>query len=295
MTHHYDSEFGPNTTPLSHFTANRESKDFQLLIRVVNVNDEGKVTLPVRELWAKVDGNVASGNLEFLLNKSNSPEDDEEESLDTIAEANEAMHGRHWLRSLEPRSPFEVAGTGDWYVTALVKAEPCIWEKVDGGVGGAYYKLHEKNLRAWLVSGGDGAEEFDDEEYWDCVSCNSDDEAPERGNGDDDDDDDEEDHHHDDEERPSGFNEYDQRPDGDDDEEPSEPVDEHPNSAGVDDDEESLKPVDNVQIYDSDDFDDDTEDGGVRLSPDQMKPARMFNFTLVGCEAEADAGYDGDA
>ena len=83
--------------------------------------------------------------------------------------------------------------------------------------------------------------------------------------------------------------------DGDEDEEPSEPVDGDPTSTGVDE-KKSSKLVDKVQILDSDDLDDDTEDGGVRLSPDQTKPVRRFNFTLVGCEAEAtDEGYDGDA
>lgn len=97
------------------------------------------------------------------------------------------------------------------------------------------------------------------------------------------------------EEIPSGFDRDEQFPDGAEDEKPSEPVKEDQASAG-DDDGKPTKDVDKVQIVDSDDLDEDTEDGGVRLSPDQMKPARRFNFTLVGCEAEAtDDGYDGDA
>lgn len=76
---------------------------------------------------------------------------------------------------------------------------------------------------------------------------------------------------------------------------PSEPAEEDRTSAGVDDGESS-KYVDDVQILDEDDLDDDTEQGGVRLTPEQMNPARRFNFTLVACEAEAtDNGYDGDA
>jgi hypothetical protein len=111
----------------------------------------------------------------------------------------------------------------------------------------------------------------------------------------DDDDDASKDDGDEDEEMPSGFDRDEQFPDGDEDEEPAEPVEEEQTSGGVDDDESS-KNVDKIQILDEDALDDDTEDGGVRLSPDQMKPARRFNFTLVGCEAEAtDDGYDGDA
>lgn len=307
MTHRFFS----SGTPLTNFSANGESHGFQLLIRVVSVNDDGKVILPTRELWGKVNGDADSGTLEFLRNKANSPDDDEEEIIDTLTQANDIIVGGSWLRSLDPQSPFKAADTGYWYVTALVKAEPCIWEKVDREGGGTYYKLHEKNLRTWLKSGRDGAEEFDDEEDWACISCNSDEDSPERDNGDDDDDDDDQDDqdveeqeeqeeeengdNNNGDEQPSEPGQDDQALEEDDDEEPSEPVEEDLTSAEVSDDESS-KHVDKVQIVDSDDLDDDTEDGGVRLSPDQMKPARRFNFTLVGCEAEAtDDGYDGDA
>lgn len=94
---------------------------------------------------------------------------------------------------------------------------------------------------------------------------------------------------------PAGFDRDAQFPDGDDKEKPSEPVEEDPTSAEVDEDKSS-KQVDKVPILDGDDLNSDMEDGTVRLSPDQMKPARRFNFTLVSCEAEAtDDGYDGDA
>jgi hypothetical protein len=278
MTHRHLS----SGTPLCDFSAHA-GPEYQLLIRVVSVNDSGKVTLPIRELWCKVDGDAASGKLSFFLNSANTPDDDEEASLDTLDEANEAM--RFWLRSLDPQFP----QTGTWLVTRLVKAKPCIWDEVDSGIGRDYYKLHEKNLRTWLEHGKDGAEEFDDEEDWACVSCNSSDEEPSDNDDDDNNDNNEE------KEEPAGFDEDDQNPDGDDDEEPSEPVDGDPTSTGVDE-EKSSKLVDKVQILDSDDLDDDTEDGGVRLSPDQTKPVRRFNFTLVGCEAEATyEGYDGDA
>ena len=276
MTHRYLS----SGTPLCDFSAHA-GPEHQLLIRVISVNDSGKFTLPIRELWCKVDGDAASGKLGFLLNSADTPDHDEEESLDTLEEASEAM--RFWLRSLVPQFP----QTATWLVTRLVKAEPCIWEKVDSGNG--HYKLHEKNLRTWLEHSKDGAEEFDDEEDWACMSCNSSDEEPSE------EDDDDNNNNNEEEEEPAGLDEGDQNPNGDDDEEPSEPVDEDPTSTGVDEDKSS-KLVDKVQILDSDDLDDGTEDGGVRLSPDQMQPARRFNLTLVGCEAEAtDEGYDGDA
>lgn len=101
MTHRFQA----GGTPLSNFSANGEAHRFKLLIRVVMVNDDGKLTFPTRELWGKANGDATTGALEFLQNKVNSPEDDEEEGIDTIAEANEAMIGRDWLRSLNPRSP----------------------------------------------------------------------------------------------------------------------------------------------------------------------------------------------
>lgn len=275
--------FGPTSTPLWHFSANGEPAGFKLLIRVVSVNDDGKLTLPIRELWAKIEGEAADRELKFLLNSCSSEDDDQEEEIHTIAKAHEAMGaGGPWLRSLEPSFP----STGRWYVTELVKTEPCIWENVECDAYGTHYKIHEKNLLIWLASGKDGKEVFDSEEDWACLSCPSDDESQEPSSGDGSDVDDDQD--------PEEFDQDDQPPDEDDGEQPSEPAEEDKTSARADDGEYS-KQVDNVQILGDDDLNDDTEDGGVRLSPDQMKPARRFNFTLVGCEAEAtDAAYDGD-
>ena len=297
MTHKWD---GICKTPLGTFTARPASDGSHLLLRVVSVSNSGKLTLPVRELWCKLEGKALSDELNFSIFQGHARDHGEEESNNTIAEANEEMcSGLPWLRSLNWSPPDDVAGTGQWYVTCLVKASPSIFKKVKSRSGQVYYKLHEANLRAWLANGGGDVEELDDEEdYW-CLTHNSSDEGPDKTvkkklpPPDSDEDDGEGNDYY--EEQPFGFDEDDQPLDEDDDDEPSEPVDKDPTSAEVNDDAESLKPVDNVQIYDSDDLDDDTEDGGVRLSPDQMKPARMFNFTLVGCEAEADAGYDGDA
>lgn len=182
MSHRFQS----SGTPLWHFSANGEPAGFKLLIRVVSVNDDGKLTLPARELWAKIEGDAADSELNFLFNSSNSVDDDQEGANHTIAEAQEAMGaGGPWLRSLEPSFSF----TGKWYVTELVKAEICIWEKVDCDAYGAHYKIHEKNLRTWLASGKGGKEVFDDEEDWACLSCPSDDESQEPSSGDGNDDD----------------------------------------------------------------------------------------------------------
>lgn len=115
-----------------------------------------------------------------------------------------------------------------------------------------------KNLLTWLASGKDGKEVFDSEEDWACLSCPSDDEPQEPSSGDGNDDDNDQD--------PDEFDQDDQPPDEDGGEQPSEPAEEDKTSAGADDGESS-KQVDNVRILDDDDLNDDTEDGGVRLSP----------------------------
>jgi hypothetical protein len=290
-------------TPLTYFSADSVSEDSHLLFRVVSVSESGKLTLPVRELWCKLEGKKPSDNLDFTIYEGHTWDNCDEVHGFTFEEANEQIcSGLPWLRSLNWCPPDDVAGSGKWYVTSLVKASPCIWKKVTGRSGGGYYELHEANLRAWLASGGGDADEFDSEEDWWCLTHNSSDEGPDKTvkkklppPDSDDDDDASKDDGDEDEEMPSGFDRDEQFPDGDEDEEPAEPVEEEQTSGGVDDDESS-KNVDKIQILDEDALDDDTEDGGVRLSPDQMKPARRFNFTLAGCETEAtDDGYDGDA
>ena len=295
MTHKWDGS-GPSCMPLSSFKANGGTDGSHLLLRVVSVNDSGKLTLPARELWCKLEGNMPSDKLNFTIFQAHTWDHGEEESGITFEEANEAIcSGRPWFGSQKSRLPDSVAGASQWYITCLVRGSPSIWKKMKSTRSGdVHYKLHEANLRAWLANGGGDIHQLDDEEDWWCLTHNSSDEGPLKtvkkrsppaGDADDDND----------EER-SGFDRDDQLPGGDDDDEvPSEPAEEDRTSAGVDDGESS-KYVDDVQILDEDDLDDDTEQGGVRLTPEQMKPARRFNFTLVACEAEAtDDGYDGDA
>ena len=295
MTHKWDGS-GPSCMPLSSFKANGGTDGSHLLLRVVSVNDSGKLTLPARELWCKLEGNMPSDKLNFTIFQAHTWDHGEEESGITFEEANEAIcSGRPWFGSQKSRLPDSVAGASQWYITSLVRGSPSIWKKMKSTRSGdVHYKLHEANLRAWLANGGGDIHQLDDEEDWWCLTHNSSDEGPLKtvkkrsppaGDADDDND----------EER-SGFDRDDQLPGGDDDDEvPSEPAEEDRTSAGVDDGESS-KYVDDVQILDEDDLDDDTEQGGVRLTPEQMNPARRFNFTLVACEAEAtDNGYDGDA
>lgn len=291
-------------TPLTYFSGFEQAgvpENSQLLLRVVSVSEEGKLTLPARELWCKLE--TPGGKLNFTISQFHTWDNCDVETDITLVEANEAISsGFSWLVSQRWSPPDSVAGTGQWYVTKLVKAKPGIWKKVKSRSGSAYYKLHEEKLRAWFASGSDSICELDDEEDWWCLTHNPSDEDPDKTvkkkpppPDSDDNDDAGKDDGDEDEEIPSGFDRDEQFLDGAEDEKPSEPVKEDQASAG-DDDGKPTKDVDKVQIVDSDDLDEDTEDGGVRLSPDQMKPARRFNFTLVGCEAEAtDDGYDGDA
>lgn len=167
MTHRYGIS---NGVPLANFSAHASNEGFQLLVRVVDVNGNGKLTLPVRELWA--GSHDALGEIDYLVYSANNVEDDEENRV-TLEEANEclSMWGEPWLRSLEPSSPFGAAGTERWYVTSLVRADRCIWNRQ-----GVCYIVGEENLRVWLDEGFGQVERFDSEEDWWCLTHNSSDE-----------------------------------------------------------------------------------------------------------------------
>jgi len=154
-------------TPLTNFSANAEDEGYQLIIHVVSVNDQGELTLPVRELWCSTK--EPGGELTFLASRSDTPDDDEEEKEVSFARANEILDDR-CVRLLKPKSPFGVAGRGGWYVTALAKVEPRIWKRKQGWDGKSYYTLNEDNLRTWLANGAEGADEYDNEEDWWCLT-----------------------------------------------------------------------------------------------------------------------------
>jgi len=85
----------PVNVEIDGFTLAPEEGD-RLLVRVVSVNDNGKVTLPVRELWARRD--PQTHEIEYTLGSTNGPYDAEQEIL-TLSEANEALrnNGGSWL------------------------------------------------------------------------------------------------------------------------------------------------------------------------------------------------------
>jgi len=156
--------------PLANFTMAAEESD-GLLIRVVSVNDDDRVTFPVRELWAR--RNTKSRQIEYTLSSTNDPYDDQEESF-SLEEANDALRndGGPWLRSLGRMSPIGFVESGGWLVASLVRTQPSIWKyfKFYKTLSDTCYIIDEKNLGAWLDEGGDSAEEDDDDAAWDCIS-----------------------------------------------------------------------------------------------------------------------------
>jgi hypothetical protein len=152
------------------YTAHRDPRDYHLLARAVRVNEDGKLTFGVRELYC---GNPdLDQEVEFIKYSANSAHDEEEIHLD-FEEANKAIsvNERPWLLSLEDKGPYDLEGTGKWYVTALAGAKKGIWKKE-----GSCYVLDHGRLCTWLRKKRCEAEVFDDEENWDCVSeCSSDD------------------------------------------------------------------------------------------------------------------------
>jgi hypothetical protein len=115
-------------TPLTYFSGSEHAgvpKNSQLLLRIVSVSDEGKLTLPARELWCKLE--TPGDKLNFTISQFHTWDNCDDETDNTLAEANEAISsGLHWLVSQRWSPPGNVAGTGQWYVTKLVKAKPSI-------------------------------------------------------------------------------------------------------------------------------------------------------------------------
>lgn len=170
MTHRYGLKEGG--IPLAKLSANASLQGYQLLVRVTHVNENGKLILPVRELWAS--NQDADGDIDYLVYNANQVEDDEEDRV-TLEEANEclSMFGQPWLRALDAQSPFGVAGTERWFVTKLVRPGilRSIWKW-----SGSCYIIDEENLRVWLDEQEGIAEQFDDEDDWWCLTHNSSDE-----------------------------------------------------------------------------------------------------------------------
>jgi hypothetical protein len=166
-------------TALADYTAHLNAPDYHLLVRAVHVNEDGKLTHPVRELYC---GNPdLDQEIEFIKFSANSAHDPEETTLN-FEEANKAISvdERPWLLSLDDEGPYGLEGTGKWYVTALAGAKKSIWKKE-----GNCYVLDQDKLCTWLRKKRYEVERFDDEEDWDCLSeCSSDDEEGEVDDGD---------------------------------------------------------------------------------------------------------------
>jgi hypothetical protein len=156
---------------LADFSAAVNPGEYRLLLGVVQVRCDGKLTLPVRELWyADPD---EEGDIEYLICSANSA-DDGDDTQATLEEANHAISRaeRPWFRSLDRYSPQGAAADGRWYVTVLADTEPSsIWTwKAECRC----YVLDEDALRIWLGKGGGTAERFDDEDGWGCLTdCSS--------------------------------------------------------------------------------------------------------------------------
>jgi hypothetical protein len=164
---------------LADYTATVNPPDHHLLVRAVQVNEDGKLTHGVRELHC---GNPdLDQEIEFIKFSANSAHDPEETTLN-FEEANKAISvdERPWLLSLDDKGPYGLEGTGKWYVTALAGAKKSIWKKE-----GNCYVLDQNKLCTWLRKKRCEVERFDDEGNWDCLSeCSSDDEEGEVDDGD---------------------------------------------------------------------------------------------------------------
>jgi hypothetical protein len=161
-------------TPLADFHAPHEDH-WKLLLRVVQVNGDNKLTLPIRELWCT--SKTATDNPTFVLHKAGSFYNDDDDPELTLDEANNAITvEEHLLRSFKTQHLFLIAGTGEWYVTERLVTNPSIWKKVQTEDGQSCYALDDAKVHAWLVRDDREVLEIDSENNWDCVSCPSSDE-----------------------------------------------------------------------------------------------------------------------
>ena len=264
MTH--QSVLGDGT-PLADFHATFEDH-WKLLLRIVQVNEDGKLTLPVREPWCTTK--EATDPLSFTIYKASCLHDAEEDPDFTLAEANEEMtSGFSWICSLRRQYPFLIAGSGKWYVTEILRTKPSVWRKVQTEHGKSYYALGEKNVRAWLERDGGEVLVRDSENDWDCISCPSSDEESSKHDQNADD--------QDEEDRDGG----------------AQDREDHHEEGLAGKDSPSADPARHDLA--GGDLDEDMKEDGVSLTEAQTAPNGKRKFTLVECEAdEYGDGYDGD-
>ena len=160
---------------------------YHLLARVVSIDPNDQLSLPVKELWAKRD--VEIYDIDYMLYTANSPDDITQEQI-TLEQANWALKqspggSGSWIRTLY-RSNRKGRGFGPWWwlPTRLVRAEESIWKliKCHTMIGTTHVIIDEKKLENWLElrekSEASSADEDDDEAVW--TSYNTDEEAAAR-------------------------------------------------------------------------------------------------------------------
>jgi hypothetical protein len=79
------------TAALTYFSASSAPDDSHLLLRVVSVSSSGKRTLPVRELWCKLEGKAPSADLDFTIFEGHTWDYGEEVDSFTFEEPNETI------------------------------------------------------------------------------------------------------------------------------------------------------------------------------------------------------------
>ena len=159
--------------PLKTFTMEGQTDGYQLLIRVVNVDFNDKLTLPVREIWAKRDLESYDYEIQYILYSADSAHEVIQEVI-TYEQVNGYLGGQDpWLRTLYHQSRIGYGYAPWWFPTRVVRAEEEeIWKfrKNLKMMGTSYFEIDETNLGTWLElrekGEGTSADEYDDEAEW---------------------------------------------------------------------------------------------------------------------------------
>jgi hypothetical protein len=160
--------------PLRSFTMEGLVEGYHLLARVVSIDPNDKLSLPVQELWAKHDADVY--DIEYMLYTANSPHDITQKGI-TLEEANWALRQspgapEPWIRSIYPRKRKGYEHAPWWFPTRLARAKERIWkfQRCVTMIGTNYYNIDENNLKTWLElrekNEEPSADEDDDEAVW---------------------------------------------------------------------------------------------------------------------------------
>ena len=159
--------------PLKTFTMEGQTDGYQLLIRVVSVDVNDKLTLPIREIWAKRDLESYDYGIQYILYSADSAHEVTQEVI-TYEQVNGYLGGQDpWLRTLYHQSRIGYGYAPWWFPTRVVRAEEEeIWKfrKNLKMMGTSYFEIDETNLGTWLElrekGEGTSADEYDDEAEW---------------------------------------------------------------------------------------------------------------------------------